>query len=254
MKLSFLGTGNAFAPQRDWSSILVNDRILLDAGPSMLVNLKRLKANPATIRYLFISHFHGDHFLGVPFLLLEYHFITRTDEPLTIIGPPGVEEHIRQLMELAYPDVVRLGWPRPMQFIEAQANTTQSVDDLTFSAIRMAHMSETMIAYGYRLHLPDGVLAYSGDTSMTSALFQLVAGAQVIILEASSEETSTVHLGKEALRTLLARIGEDSIVFFTHFDTPEDDPWQGFNAIVPHDLESYDITLSTGLPPEVSHV
>lgn len=253
MKITFLGTGNAFAPQRDWGCILVNESILLDAGPSLLVNLKRLALDPTRINYIFITHFHADHFFGLPFLLLEYLFVSPTDTPLTIIGPPGVEALIRNTMTLAYPDIMQHGWPRPIRFVEAQPGAATTIDDLTFTAVEMDHGTEIIIPYGYRIMLPDGELAYSGDTRMTEALFDLVEQAHVLILEATSGETSSIHLGRDALRQILPHLMKDSVVFLNHLDTLSADPWSDFNVIIPHDLQTYQLDLSPEHSPEVRH-
>lgn len=253
MRLTYLGSGNAFAPQRDWSCVLVNDAILLDAAPSLLTNLKRLRLDPADIQHVFISHFHGDHFFGLPFLLLEYHFMSRTTAPLAVIGPPGVEEVVRRAMLLAYPDLEALGWPRPMVFMEAVPGERQTAEGVAFSAVEMSHGNASLRALGYRLFLDEGVLAYSGDTGMTEAIYDLVEGARVIILEACSEEISEVHLGRRALREILARAPGDAVIFLNHLDVPGSRPWESLNVVIPRDLQTYELAMRRGQPPEVRH-
>ena len=71
LDLTFIGTGNAFAPTRYWSSFLEGDRCLFDAPPTLLAHLKKLGKDPRDVEVAFISHFHGDHFFGLPFLMLE---------------------------------------------------------------------------------------------------------------------------------------------------------------------------------------
>ena len=250
MKMTFLGTGNAFAPRRDWSCLLVNDAILLDAGPGALVNLKRARVSPACVRHICISHFHGDHFFGVPFLLLEYAYATRTDEPLTILGPSGVEERIRAAAELAFPGLLTKRWPRPITFYEVQPSVTQTVDGLTITPIPVEHGG--MEAYGYRLHLPDGLLAYSGDASLSDALYALIDGAQVIVTEADSGDTSTMHMGREALRVVVDHKPADSVLILTHLNTPGDESWADLPAYIAHDLDTFAIALHPGQPPRVT--
>lgn len=245
MRIAFLGTGNAFAPGRAWSCLLVDGTILLDAGPAVLAALKRLPAAPAAIRHVFISHFHGDHCLGLPFLLLEYHFLSRTAAPLTIVGPPGVEAWTRAAMRLAFPDVAEKAWPRPITFVEAQAGAPQTVDGLTFSAVPMAHADGLLEAFGYRLHLPDGVLAYSGDTRMTDALYALIDDARAIVLEATEIDESVYHLSRTEIAALLAAVPADRTVFLTHLDSPDPTPWQDLPVVIPEDLESFALEGTT---------
>src|SRR5690242_575806 len=103
LDLVFLGSGNAFAPERCWSGFVLNGRCLFDAPPTALLNLKKLGADLAAIDVVLLSHFHGDHFFGLPFLLLEYSYLTKRRTDLTIIGPPGVEEKVEALLGIGYP-------------------------------------------------------------------------------------------------------------------------------------------------------
>src|SRR5690349_10150339 len=108
LDLLFVGSGNALAPASCWSGFLLNGRYLFDAPPSALYGLKRGGASLDTLDVVLLSHFHGDHFFGLPFLLLEYAYpgaagtrITRRrTRDLTIVGPPGVEEKVETLCNL----------------------------------------------------------------------------------------------------------------------------------------------------------
>jgi signal transduction histidine kinase/ribonuclease BN (tRNA processing enzyme) len=249
MKITFLGTGNAFVPQRDWSCVLVNDTLLLDAGPTVLPNLKRLALDPARIQYLLLSHFHGDHFLGIPFLFLEYYFQTPTTTPLTILGPRGLAARIHEAMTLAYPDVLSRGWPRPLKFIEVCPGELYRCGETTVEAVPVTH--GTLEAFGYRVHLPDGLLVYTGDASLSESLLTLVQEAQVAVVEANSALHSPLHLGREALTTLLAQVPATCQVFLTHLDSPTAAPWAAFDVIVPTDLMSYEVTPRPDARPQL---
>ena len=61
--------------------------VLLDCGTTSLSALKRLGIDPGEIAAVFVSHLHGDHFGGLPFLILDGQFSRRT-RPLTLVGPP----------------------------------------------------------------------------------------------------------------------------------------------------------------------
>jgi ribonuclease BN (tRNA processing enzyme) len=248
MQIAFLGTGNAFVPQRDWSCLLVNGTILLDAGPTALANLKRLPVDPAAVRHVFISHFHGDHCFGLPFLLLDHHFMSRTETPLAIIGPPGVEAWTRQAMTLAFPDVAGKGWPRPITFVEAEAGMTRTVDGLTYTPVQVAHGDGLLQAFGYRLSLPDGVLAYSGDTRMTASLYTLIAEARVVILEATEFDAPLYHLGRPEIVMLLAALPAECTVFLTHLDSPGPGPWGDLPVIIPEDLQTFTLEALPSRP------
>ena len=92
----FVGTGDAFnSGGRRNSAILVREQgrtLLLDCGPTTLAGLSELGIDPLEIDAIALSHFHGDHIAGVPFLLLDYQYQHPRDRPLSILGPPGVAD------------------------------------------------------------------------------------------------------------------------------------------------------------------
>jgi len=95
MELTFLGSSNAFAAEgRYWSSFIVDKKYLFDAPPTLLPHLKQLDVNLRDIEAVFLSHHHGDHFMGMPFLFLEYFYVTERKEDLYIVGPSGVKDWI----------------------------------------------------------------------------------------------------------------------------------------------------------------
>src|SRR2546428_6688692 len=64
--------------------------------------MRRFGVDPQAIDAVVLSHLHGDHFGGVPFLILDAQFKRRT-RPLTVAGPPGVEARVRATMEVLFP-------------------------------------------------------------------------------------------------------------------------------------------------------
>lgn len=65
--------------------------LLLDCGEGTQLQLRKYKAKPSKISCIFISHLHGDHYLGLIGLLSSYHLSKRT-EPLQLFGPRGLDE------------------------------------------------------------------------------------------------------------------------------------------------------------------
>jgi ribonuclease BN (tRNA processing enzyme) len=239
MEITFLGTGNAFTPGRSWAAMLVNRHIILDAGPAILMNLKKTGVSPADISHIFITHFHGDHFLGLPFLFLEYNFMSKTDKPLWITGPAGIEEKARQAMELAYPDVAPRGFGRPVNFVEVHPDELLNSGGVSFTVERMVHGGEYLESYGYNIKLPDMNIAYTGDTSTCDNVYKLIANADVCILDASSQDESLVHLGKNDLREIVKRKKPGAHVFMSHLDKFDAQFWDDKEIFIPSDGQTF---------------
>src|ERR1700730_19247616 len=105
--VTLLGTGDAFASYgRSQAGYLIDapgGRILMEAGPGLLPALKGNRIPTDSFDLLLISHLHGDHFAGLPFLILEYMWETRRKKVLTIAGPAKLEERTWQLIRTMFP-------------------------------------------------------------------------------------------------------------------------------------------------------
>src|SRR5882762_10289707 len=105
MQLRFVGCGDALGSGgRSNTCFHVTGKaanFLIDCGASSLPALKRLEIARDEIDLILITHFHGDHFAGLPFFLLDAQFSRRT-RPLVIAGPQGIETRLPQLMETLF--------------------------------------------------------------------------------------------------------------------------------------------------------
>src|SRR5260370_37999624 len=105
--VTLLGTGDAFASfGRSQAGYLIDapaGRILMEAGPCLMQALKGNGVSPDSFDLLLISHLHGDHFGGLPFLILDYMWETRRKRVLTIAGPAKLEERTCALMRTMFP-------------------------------------------------------------------------------------------------------------------------------------------------------
>lgn len=95
MELIFLGTSSAVPTKfRNHASIALKafgEIFLFDCGEGTQRQMANIRLSPMKIKYIFISHFHGDHILGLPGLIQSMGFRGRT-EPLYIFGPPGIND------------------------------------------------------------------------------------------------------------------------------------------------------------------
>ena len=87
VRVTFLGTGDAFnARARCHAGYLLTApsiTLLLDCGPTTLLAMKRDGLSPEALDAVVLSHLHGDHFAGLPFLFLTYIYDAPRRRPLT---------------------------------------------------------------------------------------------------------------------------------------------------------------------------
>ena len=109
MEIQFLGVGEACDEEHPNTSLLVTTSkggsFLLDCGfttPHIYFGLHR---QVDELDAVWISHFHGDHFFGIPLLLLRFWEMGR-EKRLIIAGQDGVKEKVHSAMELAYPGFI----------------------------------------------------------------------------------------------------------------------------------------------------
>src|SRR4029077_6725118 len=92
LSVAFLGTGGAVpSARRNTASVLVSrggERLLFDCGEGTQRQMQR-SLGLVQLDEIYLTHFHADHFLGLPGLLKTYD-LTDREEPLTIYGPPGL--------------------------------------------------------------------------------------------------------------------------------------------------------------------
>jgi ribonuclease Z len=102
MKIVFLGTASAFPTKdRNHTSILLrygSEAILFDCGEGTQRQLRIAGESPMKITKIFITHWHGDHVLGLPGLLESMAMNNRQDL-LEIFGPGGTKESIKHLFQ-----------------------------------------------------------------------------------------------------------------------------------------------------------
>ncbi|WP_320006440.1 ribonuclease Z [Maridesulfovibrio sp.] len=184
MKCVFLGIGSAFDAGQTNVSILVEcggNRILLDCGFNAGHACMNMVPDAHDIDALWISHFHGDHFFGLPFLLGSF-FNAGREKTFHICGPEGIEDKVTQTVNLAYPSLLgKIGFG--VVFHEFKPGDVKFVSGFGVSTCAIDHSGS---AQAIRLECAGKVLFYTGDGALNDDCTQLAKNAQLGILEAYS--------------------------------------------------------------------
>jgi ribonuclease BN (tRNA processing enzyme) len=165
---------------------------LLDCGATALIAMRRFALDPATIDVIFLSHLHGDHFAGLPFLLLEQHFVGRRHKPLVIAGPAGTEQRVMAALEVFFPGSGKQAWEFPLTFTELRERRTTRFGAFAITPHPVAHPSGSE-AFAFRLKIGDRLIGYSGDTAWTNALLEVARDADLFITECYAFNSSPPH-------------------------------------------------------------
>ena len=165
--------------------------VLLDCGATSLTALRRCGLDPADVAAVFVSHLHGDHFGGLPFMILNGQFAHRVD-PLTVIGPPGIARRLPELMECMFPGSSTVARRFGVDLVELRPGGEAVAAGVRAAAWAADHPSGGP-ALALRLAIGGKVVGYTGDTAWTDALIDVAAGADLLIAEAYYREKSVPY-------------------------------------------------------------
>ena len=219
MQLQFVGCGDALGSGGRFNTCfhVIGDRVnfLIDCGASSLPALKRLAIARDGIDLILITHFHGDHFGGLPFLLLDAQFTRRT-RPLIIAGPQGIETRLTQLMEAVFENSSKTKQRFDLSVVALKPEETRSFGAVEVTPYPVVHGESGGPFLAYRVEAEGRVIAYSGDTEWTETLIPAGRDADVFIAEAYYyDKIVKNHLSLKTLEANLAEINPKRLIL-TH--------------------------------------
>jgi ribonuclease BN (tRNA processing enzyme) len=225
VQVRFVGCGDAFGSGGRFQACILlhgpgDDRgdVLLDCGASSLVALNQQRQDPNQIGLVLVSHLHGDHFGGLPFLILDGQFTHRT-RPLHVAGPAGVGERVQAAMEVLFPGSTGVHRRFQVHFHELTDR-----EPFRFGRERSGPMVvpyEVVHASGapalaLRVAWQGHTIAYTGDTEWTEALVELAQGADLLIAEAYTDQRNIrFHLDLATLQQHAGRLAARRVIL-TH--------------------------------------
>jgi len=247
MKVTIVGSGDAFSTGgRANTCILVQSAkttAVLDFGAGSMLRWKDLGLALNDVDVIVISHLHGDHFGGLPFVLLESQFVTRRERSLRMIGPPGFKARLQSLLEDFFPTSLNLKWNFDWLIEEVPARQRVAVGDLSIETYEVVHASGSL-STGIRVTDGEKVFAFSGDSAWTESLVALSAEADLFLLECYSGGPPVPgHMDWPTLRThlpdftarkiMLTHLGETSL--------PKIPEMEAAGLLIAHDGKSFDL-------------
>ena len=200
----FIGTSDAFgAGGRRQSAVFARGErggMLFDCGGTTNTGLADLGLSRDEVDVILISHFHGDHFGGIPAFLYAALYTDHRKHAVEIVGPPEIEARVHALADAMGHHLGDREWTFPIHYREIHAGETMSAGPAELQAFATHHQPEAN-PHGYRVRLGREQIAYSGDTGWFDGLPGHVAESDLFICECTLHRAELdFHLSLEEMR------------------------------------------------------
>jgi len=191
VRIHMLGTGAAIPINRGLPCIALrinSDIYLLDTGEGCQQRLFKAGLGVVKVKAIFITHLHGDHYLGLFGMFQSMHLLNR-EKPLVIIAPQKLGKILSTFIESG---LAKLGYN--IEFVPVQEGDIYKDDKIKVECFKVDHGIE---AYGYRINLSNGKsITYTGDTRPCDNVVEHAKKTTILIHEA----TFTSDLKEEAYK------------------------------------------------------
>ncbi len=202
LELTFLGSGDAFSSGgRLQSGILLNSDeggLLLDCGSTLLASLERCGRTTEQVDAVAVSHLHGDHFGGLPYLLLDALFIRKRTRPLHLLGSAELKQRLEDLCQALYPGTLDT---LPFELVYHRLEPEMQFAGEFFRLRTYPARHGQQEAFSLRAEIAGRNIAYTGDTEWTEFLPFLADTCDLLICECCTFDQSLPgHLDYQTLR------------------------------------------------------
>jgi ribonuclease BN (tRNA processing enzyme) len=156
--------------------------VAVDFGTSSLIALAQQEIPPNSLDAILLTHLHGDHCGGVPFLLIDAMLGAKRERPLVVAGPPGTPAHLAALREALFPGSAVMIPKFPLEYREMTVGAPNRILDLVVTPQPARHTAQTNPT-ALRVEVGGRIVAYTGDTEWTDEVARIAEGADLLIAE-----------------------------------------------------------------------
>ncbi len=221
VRVVILGSKAPYPGSDDLPSVLISwgkNHILLDAGEGVQSKLLRVGVSPVVLKYVLITHLHGDHVLGL-LPLMQSRSLGNARNSLTIIGPKGIKEYlIKSMQMLSFTPIYEV------KYVEVDSNTTFRLDrgNIKVCAFPLNH---TLPTIGYSVIINDRVkISYVTDTRALSKIPDDILGSDLLIHDSTFShkdlDLAKTHLHSTSVEAALTALRSNAKMLILYHISP----------------------------------
>jgi len=186
LTVRFVGSGDSFGSGGRFQTCIVVDgprsRFAIDFGASSLIALSQQGVDHNSLDAILLTHLHGDHCGGVPFLLMDAMLGARRTRPLVIAGPRDLRPRMDAIRDALFPGSGAMTPRFPLEWTAMEPGRAHPVLDLVVTPEPARHTRETNPT-ALRVEVDGRVVTYTGDTEWTEDVARAARGADLLIAE-----------------------------------------------------------------------
>lgn len=184
----------------------------MDAGPTVLAGLKDAGVFSTDVDFILLSHLHGDHFAGIPFMIMEYLYERRRSHELLVAGPAGTEERVWDLFRAMYREAAARPLAFPLRFQTLEADKNVEISGVRIEPFAVPHqMREPSL--GLKVRLDGKTILYSGDSGWTEEFVRRTEDVDLFLCECCYWETEvSFHINYPEIDRHRSRIGARRLI------------------------------------------
>ncbi len=217
LNITILGNGGCLNTGLPYNAFLLGENFLVESPPDIMLSLNQLKCDLDPIDTIFVSHLHGDHTFGLPFVIINKwirNYKYGIQSSLEIIGPRGIEEYVKKITAYAFTaSNPCYDWmEKQVVFREIRHNDDMVRENTRLSWMRLQHVVET---YGFVLEAnKEAIFAYIADTKWCHQVEQIFARKPRIVFVDMNGGDPNIHMSLNEVIEKGLPLGEGQTVYY----------------------------------------
>jgi len=227
LNITILGNGGCLNTGLPYNAFLLGENFLVESPPDIMLSLNQLKCDLDPIDTIFVSHLHGDHTFGLPFIIINKWIRDHENgiqSSLEHIGPRGIEGYVKKITEYAFTaSNPCYNWmENQVVFREIRHNDDMALENTRLAWIRLQHVVET---YGFVIEANKEVIfAYIADTKWCHQVEQTLSRKPKIVFVDMNGGDPNIHMSLNEVIEKGLPLSEDQTVYYGMHLAEEFDP------------------------------